>query len=58
VEEGRGEVGPEEVHEECEGGEEVEDEAIVFVGGDFWGCSRYGFELVGGGVGGSWSGGA
>lgn len=50
MEKGRGQVGPEEVHEEGEGGEEVEDEAIVFVGWDFRGCARDGFEFVGGTV--------
>lgn len=37
MEEGAGEVGPEEVDPETEGGEEVEDETVVFVG-RYLGC--------------------
>lgn len=52
VQERRGQVGPEEVHEEGERGEEVEDEAVVLVGWDLGGGAGDGLQLVGGGVGG------
>lgn len=43
MQEGRGQEGPEEVDEEGEGGGQVEREAVVLVGGDFWGGARDGF---------------
>lgn len=49
MKEGGGEVRPEDIHEEDEGGDEVEDEAIVFVGGYFGGCGREGCCATGGG---------
>lgn len=52
MQERAGEVAPEDIHEEGEGGEEVQDEAVVFVGGDFRGGARDGLEFGVGCVGG------
>lgn len=40
VKEGSGQVCPQDVHEECQAGEHIQHEAIVFVRGDFGMCTR------------------
>lgn len=63
MEEGTGQVGPEQVHEETKRGQNVEDEAVVLVRGDFgggaWdgGCGAGGFGDGGFSVGGRGFGG-
>ncbi len=51
MEERRWQIGPEEVDEEGERGEEVEDEAVVFVCWHFRGRARHGLKFVGRGIG-------
>lgn len=58
MQEWTGEVAPEKVHKKGQRGEEVEDEAVVFVGWDFGRGAGDGLEFGIGGVGCRWAGGS